>query len=239
MSGRGQIAALAPALAGALILPGAAAAQGLCRMALLLALDVSSSVDAGEDRLQRTGLAAALLSPAVTEALLSRPGAPVALAAYEWSGRYQQKLLLDWRLITAPGALQDAAATIRGSTRSHDEFPTALGYGLGYAAQVFRRAPDCLFRTLDVSGDGINNDGFGPALAYANFPLDGITVNALVIGGATAEDQAVFDYYSDEVIRGPGAFVETAQGYHDYEAAMRRKLERELRSRVIGALGER
>ncbi|MGC9371561.1 MAG: DUF1194 domain-containing protein, partial [Paracoccaceae bacterium] len=98
---RGWRAALA--LAGALALPGAAAAQGVCRLALLLALDVSSSVDAGEDRLQREGLAAALLSPAVTEALLETPDAPVALAAYEWSGRYQQKVLLDWQLITTAG----------------------------------------------------------------------------------------------------------------------------------------
>lgn len=211
-----------------LALSGAAAAQGLCRKALLLALDVSSSVDSEEDRLQRQGLAAALLSPAVTEALLATPEAPVALAAYEWSGRYQQKILLDWQVITTPGALQRAATAIRGSTRSHNAFPTALGYGLGYAAGVFRRAPNCLFRTLDVSGDGINNDGFGPALAYAHFPLDGVTVNALVIGGATEDDQAVFDYYRENVIRGPGAFVETAQSFADYKAAMLRKLLREL-----------
>jgi len=234
---RGRLAALA--LAGALALPAAAAAQGACRLALLLALDVSSSVDSGEDRLQREGLAAALLSPAVTEALLETPGAPVALAAYEWSGRYQQKILLDWQLITTVGALQRAASTIRNSTRSHDAYPTALGYGLGYAARVFQRAPGCLFRTLDVSGDGINNEGFGPDLAYANFPLGGVTVNALVIGGATGDDRAVFDYYSENVIRGPGAFAETARDYTDYERAMRRKLERELRSRVVGALEER
>lgn len=236
VSRRGRIGALA--LAAVLMLPGAARAQGLCRMALLLALDVSSSVDAEEDRLQREGLAAALLSPAVTEALLSAPEAPVALAAYEWSGRYQQKVLLDWRLITTPAVLRDAAATIRASTRSHDEFPTALGYGLGYAAQVFRRAPGCLFRTLDVSGDGINNEGFGPGLAYANFPLDGVTVNALVIGGATGDDRAVAAYYRDKVIRGPGAFVESAQGYADYEAAMARKLLRELEGMTVSLLDQ-
>ncbi|MEX5727238.1 hypothetical protein Ga0609869_000591 [Rhodovulum iodosum] len=216
---------------------GAAAPAGAaCRLALVLALDISSSVDAEEDRLQRAGLAAALTAPEVREALLAQPEAPVALAVYEWSGRYQQDMLLDWRMLDSPAAIAGAAAQIAGSKRSYAEFPTAMGYGIGYAARVFRGAPECLFRTLDISGDGINNDGFGPARAYSSFPLDGITVNGLAIGGATENDAVVFAYYRDEVIRGPGAFVEEAKDFDDFARAMRRKLFREVQARVIGAL---
>lgn len=225
------LAALALALA---LDPGAAGAQ--CRLALVLALDISSSVDPREDSLQREGVAAALMAPEVQAELLSTPEAPVALAVYEWSGRHQQDIVLDWRLLDSPAAIAAAASEIAQSTRSYAEFPTALGYGLGYAITVFDRAPDCLFRTLDVSGDGVNNDGFGPDLAYRNFAFGGITVNGLAIGGATENDREVFHFYRDEVIRGPGAFVETARNFDDFERAMRRKLEREVAARVYGAL---
>ncbi|TCP41392.1 DUF1194 domain-containing protein [Rhodovulum marinum] len=212
--------------------PGPAEA---CRLALVLALDISSSVDAAEDALQRAGVAAALMAPEVQAELLAGPE-PVALAVYEWSGRYQQDVVLGWRMLDSAAAIRAAAEAIAGSRRSYAEFPTAMGYGLGFATEMFAAAPDCLFRTLDVSGDGVNNDGFGPALAYRNFPFDGITVNGLAIGGATENDAELFDFYRQEVIRGPGAFVETARNFDDFERAMRRKLKREVAARVYGAL---
>lgn len=201
----------------------AAPAEAGCRMALLLALDVSSSVDDAEDRVQRAGLARALMAPEVQAAMFSSPET-VALAAFEWSGRYQQEVILPWTPIADPGDLARAAAVIAGSERRHEMFPTALGYALGYAAGLFRDAPDCRQMTLDVSGDGENNEGFPPALAYAHFPLGGVTVNGLAIGA----EAGVGAYYRREVIRGPGAFVERAADFADYERAMRRKLRREL-----------
>ena len=128
----------------ALMLAAAPAGAAECRLALALALDVSSSVDAAEDRLQRSGLAAALIAPEVRAAFLSSP-LPVALAVYEWSGRYNQDVLLDWRLIGDEGALVLAAETIGRSRRGTDEFPTAVGYALGFGAGFLARAPDCLF----------------------------------------------------------------------------------------------
>ncbi len=211
----------------------AAPAAAECRLALALALDISSSVDTVEDRLQRDGLAAALLAPEVQEAVFSVPGASVALTVFEWSGRYQQDITLPWRQIESPADLAAAADAIRASTRRYAEFPTAIGYALGFAAGVFAEAPPCLFQTLDVSGDGINNDGFAPRLAYANFPLSDVTVNGLTIGGA--EDDLA-GYYRRELIKGPGAFVEEARDFADFERAMRRKLVRELRAQVVGAL---
>ncbi len=212
----------------------ASPAQATCRLALLLALDVSSSVDGTEDRLQRDGVADALLDPSVRRALLATPETPVALAVYEWSGRYQQTLILPWQVLSDEAAIARAARAIRQSKRSHTEFPTALGYALGHAAGLFQSAPDCLFQTLDVSGDGITNDGFSPAQAYANFPLDNVTVNGLAIGGATEDNTAVFAYYRDALIRGPGAFVEVADDFTDFARAIREKLLREVGARVTG-----
>ncbi|MFC3615677.1 DUF1194 domain-containing protein [Lutimaribacter marinistellae] len=207
-----------------------------CRLALVLAMDVSSSVDAAEDALQRGGLAAALIAPEVQTAFFAAPQ-PVALAVYEWSGRWNQELLLDWRLIKTPADLLAAAEIIARSERSQTESPTALGHALGYGAGLLDRAPPCLFKTLDMAGDGRNNEGYGPRIAYRHFDYGSVTVNGLVVNGADFEGEIeLIPYYRENVLHGPGAFLEIAQGFEDYERAMRRKLERELRPRVIGAL---
>ncbi|ASM71605.1 MULTISPECIES: DUF1194 domain-containing protein [Roseobacteraceae] len=212
------------------------AAAEQCRLALVLALDVSSSVDPTEDTLQRQGLVAALTAPEVRAAFFATND-PVALAVYEWSGRYNQSMVLDWVLVRSPADLLMAAETVAVSQRSHNDFPTAMGYALGYGAGLFERAPQCLYRTLDMAGDGQNNDGFGPATAYDAFAFDGITVNGLVVNAADFEAEVgLIAFYQREVLHGSGAFLEVAQGFEDYERAMRRKLVRELSPPVIGAL---
>ncbi len=208
-----------------------------CRLALVLAMDVSSSVDAGEDALQRGGLATALRAPDVVDAFFISPD-PVAISVFEWSGRYNQVVLADWRLITTPADLFDLADTIETSRRSHNDFPTAMGYALGYASTLLARAPACLSQTIDMAGDGENNDGFGPAEAYGAFPLTNVTVNGLVINGADFEGETeLIPFYLNEVIQGPGSFVEVAQGFEDYANAMERKLIRELSAIIIGDAG--
>lgn len=223
-------------LAAGLSALASAAPAAECRLALLLAVDVSSSVDAAEDALQRNGIVAALIAPEVQAAFFATEH-PVALAVYEWSGRYNQEILLDWTLIDSREKLLSAAETLAASKRSHNDFPTAMGYALGYGAGMLERAPSCLSKTLDMAGDGQNNEGFGPAQAYAEFPFGGVTVNGLVVNGADFEGETgLIAFYKGHVIRGPGAFVEIADGFEDYERAMRRKLERELTPPVIGTL---
>lgn len=224
-------------LAGLALLAGAMSpAPALaCRLALVLAVDISSSVDAEEDRLQRDGLANALLATEVQAAFLADPEFPVALAVFEWSGTYNQVLLLDWMMIRTSDDLADAASAIRRSERSFREFPTAIGQALVFASDLFQRAPPCEAKTIDISGDGENNESFPPFNTYRHFPLDGVTVNALAIGGSKGLS-FIKNYYRDEVIRGPGAFVESAQDYADFERAMKKKLLREVGARVIGAL---
>ena len=221
-------------VAGLALAGGPAMAE--CRLALVLALDVSSSVDAAEDTLQRGGVVAALTAPEVVEAFFATDQ-PVALAVYEWSGRYNQEMVLDWTLIDNPLALVQAAEVVANSKRSHNDFPTAMGYALGFGAGLFARAPRCAQHTLDMAGDGQNNEGFGPKAAYREFGFGNITVNGLVVNGADFEGEVgLIAYYRGEVLHGPGAFLEIANGFDDYERAMRRKLERELSPPVIGAL---
>ncbi len=210
----------------------AAPAEAACRLALVLALDVSSSVDAQEYDLQRKGLATALDAPDIRQAILRGEG-DVALAVYEWSGRDRQKLHLDWTVLRSHADITRAAALLAGMERSTAEFPTALGAALGYGAQVMTRAPDCARRVIDVSGDGVNNEGFAPALAYRHFPFQNITVNGLVILG---HDAAVLRHYREEVLRGPGAFLEVADGFEDFRRVMARKLFREINDIMLGAL---
>lgn len=207
-----------------------------CRLALALAVDISSSVDATEDRLQRSGIVAALTSPEV-EAAFFASDLPVALAVYEWSGRYNQEVILDWMMIDNRSALVQAAETVAASKRSHNDFPTAMGYALGFGAQLLKRSPDCLRKTLDMAGDGQNNEGFPPSSAYREFPFQGVTVNGLVVNAADFEGEVgLIAFYRAEVVYGPGAFLIVADGFEDFERAMRRKLEREVTPPAIGAL---
>jgi hypothetical protein len=225
------------ALAGA----GGATAQEPCRLALVLAMDISSSVDPLEDALQRGGLAQALRAPEVVEAILSQPDRPVALAMFEWSGRVQQDMVLPWVMLRDAATIGAVADRIEFSRRSYAEFSTAIGHAIEYAHDLFRQGPACDARVLDISGDGVNNDGFGPTAAYDAFDFSQITVNALVIevqeagtdhGITEGADTGLADYFRQIVIRGPGSFVEVAAGFEDFERAMRRKLLRELEVRI-------
>lgn len=207
-----------------------------CRLALLLGLDISSSVDVDEDALQRGGMVAALTAPEV-EAAFFAVDAPVALAVFEWSGRYNQEVILNWTLIDSRAALAHAAETVAASKRSYNEFPTAMGEALTFAAEMLRRAPRCLQQTIDIAGDGENNEGDGPQSAYADPAYSQITVNGLVVANAAdfqTEDRLT-QFYADHVLHGPGAFMVVADGFKDYTRAMREKLERELGVAMIGA----
>lgn len=201
-----------------------------CRLALVLAMDVSSSVDDAEDLLQRNGLAAALWAPQVQDAFFISPD-PVALQVFEWSGRGHQTELIGWTMIQKPADLLAVAAKLSNSMRSASGLPTAMGHALAYASIQLQDAPPCLFQTIDMAGDGANNAGFSPASVYATFPFDGVTVNGLVIGEVESGAQG---YYETEVIRGPASFVEVASAFADFEATMQRKLIRELTVHVIG-----
>jgi hypothetical protein len=204
-----------------------------CRLALVLALDVSESVDAHEDWLQREGLARALLAPEVMRAFLV--GDPVALFVFEWSDLSTQvPILPGWELVQTEEDLARVADAVASSRRTNTNSPTALGAALAHAAGALAEAPKCRARTIDVAADGWSNNGHDPSFIYRTLPqFGGVTVNALIVFSPDSESrlvnmEALVTWFEANVLRGPGAFWILASDYEDYERAMRAKLLREL-----------
>jgi hypothetical protein len=148
---------------------------------LVLASDVSRSIDHQKFLLQRDGYAAAVTNPQVLDAIKSGPIGKIAICFVEWSGFGAQKLVVDWSAI-------DGAASARKFTDLVVEAPrsfadrTAIGGGIDFAAAQFPRAPfEALRKTIDVSGDGTNNAGRDVRVARDEALAKGITINGLVI----------------------------------------------------------
>ena len=206
------------ALALALSLPSAAAA---CEAALVLAMDVSGSVDRGEWLLQAEGLAAALRDREVAEVLVQ---GQIALTVVQWSALGQQAVVLPWQRMLSHRAVQDFASRAETMPRAFPGSDTAVGEALEVAIDQFAAVPDCRRRIVDMSGDGDENVGYTTPRARARAIANGVEVNALAI---EAMGLSISNFYRRWVIT-PGGFVETAQGHLDYARAIRAKLLREL-----------
>ena len=214
-----------------------------CRLSLALALDVSGSVDQREYRLQADGLAAALVDDEVKDLLFALPDAPVALAIYEWSASRYQRIIQDWVFIADEATLVRVVARLQGLQRQPAPEPTGLGAALSFGKTLIDTGPACWNQTLDVSGDGKNNDWPTPQQLREQRLLSGLRVNALVVVEDRDEERAgaretgeLPAYFNTQVIQGPGAFVEVARGFEDYSRAMKRKLLKELATQPLGAL---
>lgn len=221
----------------------AGSADAACRQALALGLDVSGSVDAREYLLQINGLANALINAAVRVALLSSPGAPVSIMVYEWSGPADQAIIAPWVSVDDAATLDALIDQLRQTRRRAATPGTALGVAVKLGADYLAQRSACWKRTLDISGDGKSNLGPRPRDVKPGITAQGITVNALVIGADNpasgdqrqAEIAELSSYFRAEVIAGPDAFVETALGFVQYEAAMTRKLLRELEVMAVSS----
>jgi Ca-activated chloride channel family protein len=194
-----------------------------CEIALLLAVDVSGSVDPSEYRLQVVGTAAALADPSVAEALYL---AQAAVAVAQWSDAAQQGIVIPWTRILTPDAPFRLAEAASRAQRLFDESNTAVGEALLWSARTFSQVSDCRRRVIDISGDGPQNAGTPLPQARAEVLAAGIEINAIAI-----EDPGraipITEFYRMHVIGGPG-FVVTAHGHLDYADAIRAKLLREV-----------
>ncbi|WP_333816019.1 DUF1194 domain-containing protein [Tabrizicola sp.] len=194
-----------------------------CETALLLSIDVSGSIDAGDYRLQVEGLAAALSDPEVAEALVA---GQVALAVVQWSGVEEQALVLPWQRMLSDPDTARFAARAAAIPRAFQGSDTAVGQAIRFATAQFAAVPDCARRVIDISGDGQENAGFTDARARAEAIAAGLTINAIAIeepGPAIP----ITTYYRNWIIT-PGGFTVTARGLQDYAETLRRKLLREL-----------
>jgi hypothetical protein len=194
-------------------------------LALVLAVDVSESVDAERYNLQIEGIARALEKPQLFQAIGAGEYGAIALLVMEWSDRDRQVVTVDWTRITDAASAAKVASKLRASKRSSDGL-TAIGDALLAAAANLRRLPwPAARRAVDVSGDGMANIGPPPNVVRDTLIADGITINGLPI---LSEEPWLEAYYSDYVIGGPGAFTIAAEDYSSFAAAMANKLFSEV-----------
>ena len=206
------------ALAMSLSVGGGAEA---CDLALVLAVDVSGSVNSDEYRIQMDGLAAALRDGIVSEALVQ---ARAQVSLVQWTGSSRQETTIPWQQIETFEDVEVLAIRVETAPRPWRNYSTAIGESLAHSMQIFSQVPDCRSRVIDVSGDGVSNEGIEPANLRASLFEAGITVNALVI---ETDDFDLTSYFWENVIAGSAAFVVTANGFNEYPPKIRRKLARE------------
>ena len=218
--------ALAAALGLSLCFAPAAKASN-CALALAFALDVSASVNSDEYDIQKGGLAAAMRDPEIVEAILTAPGS-IWFLAYEWSASLQQVVIQDWAQMRDMADIQRFAAGLEKHQRRFGRSSTALGQGLSFGMKQFAALPAlCDRQVIDVSGDGVNNDGVAPEALRETGRFRNVTINGLVIAGATPDP---VPYYRDNVVYGSDAFMMVARnGFDDYPDMIKGKLLKELR----------
>lgn len=204
---------------------------------LVLAVDVSRSIDDAEYDLQRKGYAAALSDPRVVKAMLSGDAGRIALSYFEWSGEGSQQLILDWTVIHDPASAARAAAQILAAPRPFAN-RTSIGVAIGFATALLAHSPhQAPRRIIDVSGDGTNTNGVEPSAARATAVAQGITINGLVINNPnempwmswhTHPPGGLDAYYQQNVAGGPGAFVMKVDNFESFSTAIIDKLVREI-----------
>jgi hypothetical protein len=204
---------------------------------LVLAADVSRSVDHQKFMLQREGYAAAVSNPQVLDAIRSGANGKIALNFLEWSGVGAQKVVIDWTVIDGPASARKFGDQLVEAPRSFAD-RTSISGGIEFAMAQLKRAPfQSTRRTIDVSGDGTNNAGPDVTLARDDAVAQGVTINGLVILSQsqvpwnpehTNPPGGLEQYYRDNVIGGPGAFVVAAEGFESFGRAIIKKMIAEI-----------
>ena len=204
---------------GLVILPHKAMS---CGLALLLAVDVSLSIDSVEYDLQAFGMAGALNQEDVQIAIGASPGG-VAIAVIQWSGGEEQFLALPWTLLSGPAEIDKFASNIANMPRALSG-DTAPGSALVFGIDLHNANQwPCLRRVIDLSGDGSQNSGVNTGVAADAAANSGITVNGLAILGS---DRNIEQFFLRNVVRGPNSFLEITNGFNDFERVFHKKLFR-------------
>jgi hypothetical protein len=217
--------------------PNARADEGQVDLLLVLAADVSRSVDEAEFKLQREGFAAAIVDPRVMRAMMGGPAGRIALVFVEWASEFEQRVVVDWAVIASDRDAVGVSQRILGAPRSFWG-RTSISSAIEFSMALLARSPFQSERqVIDVSGDGTNNSGIDVTAARDTAVAKGVTINGLVIlsdeplptnpththppGGLKA-------YYERNVIGGPGAFVLEAQGFETFGQLIISKLIKEI-----------
>ena len=207
--------------------PAHAQSGAACELELILAVDVSGSINRDEYALQMRGLADAFRASDIIHLIesTSRKG-DVFMTVVQWSGQPHQAQIVPWTKLFDKKTVLEFAAAIDASPRAFLNYSTAIGDALAFSRAMFAIRPQkCRRRVIDVSGDGPSNEGSPVANIRATLIYEGVTINGLVVLG---DEPSLGPYYRKEVIGGNGAFMITANTFEDYPDAIRRKLLREI-----------
>jgi hypothetical protein len=204
---------------------------------LILAVDVSYSMDMDELAIQREGYAQAIVSKEFLQALKAGPNGKIAVTYFEWAASSDQKIIIPWRLIDGPETADAVAAEIM-KTPIRRASRTSISGAINFAVPLFDEDPyRGLRRVIDISGDGPNNNG-APVTTARDAALEkGIVINGLPImvkepSYSTMDIDNLDQYYEDCVIGGPGSFVVTIKEREKFKEAIRTKLLMEVAGRT-------
>lgn len=224
-------------LAGLVLVPTAALAAQKVDLLLVLAADVSRSVDERKFQLQRQGYVAALADRRVLDAIRSGPNSRVGVAFVEWSGEGNQRVVINWTAIGDDATAKSFGDQLLEAPRSFAD-RTSISGGIDFAMAQFERAPfQATRRTIDVSGDGTNNAGREVTAARDEAVGKGVTINGLPILSDntmpwnslhTNPPGGLENYYRNNVVGGPGAFVMVAKNFDSFGKAIINKLVAEV-----------
>ncbi len=194
-------------------------------VALVLAIDVSGSINIDRWELQRRGYAAAFKSPEVIAAIAGGQHKAIAVTMVEWSGSDHQEQVVPWTIIRDEVSAAAFSSAMGEAPRVFSDW-TSISGALDFSAALFARSGiEAPRRVIDVSGDGVNNNGRPITDARDAALAQGIVINGLPI----LTDYAFLDeYYRDNVIGGPNAFIEVVQDYAAFGTAVLNKLVREI-----------
>jgi hypothetical protein len=227
----------AAVLAGLASLAPVARAEEPVDLLLVLAADVSRSVDSQKFQLQRDGYAAAITNKRVLDAITSGAHGKIAVCFVEWSGAGAQKVVIDWTVVKDLDSANKFSAQLAEAPRSFAD-RTSISGGIDFAMEQLARAPyEARRHTIDVSGDGTNNAGRDVAVARDEAVAQGVTINGLVIltdrplswnAEHTNPAGGLDNYYRANVVGGQGAFVMVAQDFNSFGQAIINKLVAEI-----------
>ncbi len=203
---------------------------------LVLAVDVSRSIDDDEYTLQKQGYAEAFTHPAVLSAIQANPHHRIAVTLVEWAGADFQKVIIPWTVVSDTESGHLLGETIRQAPRSFWGW-TSISGAIDFSAKLFGQdGMESTRRVIDVSGDGVNNSGRPASMARDDAVAAGITINGLVIMndrptpgfGAQRAQPPLDDFYRENVIGGTGAFLIAIDDFESFAHAIVNKLIKEI-----------
>jgi hypothetical protein len=228
--------AIVAALVGCLAFAAGARAEQV-DLLLVLAADVSRSIDDGEFNLQRKGYAQAMTDPRVLRAIAGGRHHAIAITFIEWAGAPEQNTVVDWTVVRDEEGAGAIAATMLSAQRSFLG-RTSISAAIDFSMERLAAAPaEADKRIIDISGDGTNNSGRAVTEARDQAVAAGITINGLAIINTQANPGYAFHtqppgglpkYYEENVIGGAGAFLITVENFDTFADAITRKLVTEI-----------